>query len=247
LTRGSLPWRSAADMSTIFFGRFLSFYFSHLLCHKIGIIYGLINKAFLLSYPSFHQKNIEFVIELLLENGYPLNLIFGKINSRLKTFIYNNRNPTLRSNLDKNKNSSDDINKKIIVLPYINKISESIADTIDKLQYIMGYRVLNNLGRFIKVHKDTNDLLTNNNVVYKISCKNCNASYIGKTKRQLKTRIKEHSNNSKLLSSKSSVITKHILEYSHSFDWENIKILDTESNYYKRSVSVTYQETIKWC
>jgi len=42
----------------------------------------------------------------------------------------------------------------------------------------MGYRVLNNLGRFIKVHKDANDLLTNNNVVYKISCKDCNASYV---------------------------------------------------------------------
>jgi len=27
------------------------------------------------------------------------------------------------------------------------------------------------------------------------------------------------------------------LEYSHSFDWENIKILDIESNYYKRAVS----------
>jgi len=76
------------------------------------MIYGLIDTAFLLSHSSFYQKNIEFVIELLLENGYPLNLIFGKINSRLKTLIYNNRNPTLRNNLDKNKNSSDDVNNK---------------------------------------------------------------------------------------------------------------------------------------
>jgi len=27
------------------------------------------------------------------------------------------------------------------------------------------------------------------------------------------------------------------LQYSHSFDWDNIEILDTESNYYKRAVS----------
>jgi len=26
-------------------------------------------------------------------------------------------------------------------------------------------------------------------------------------------------------------------EYSHSFDWDNIQILDTESNYYKKSIS----------
>jgi len=27
------------------------------------------------------------------------------------------------------------------------------------------------------------------------------------------------------------------LEYSHSFDWDNIEILDTECNYYKSAVS----------
>jgi len=133
---------------------------------------------------------------LLLENGYPLNLIFEKINSRLKTLIYDNKNLTSSNNLDKKKNSSEDINRKIIVLPYINKISESIATTIDKSKCITGYRTLNSLGKFIKIHKDTNELLTDNNVVYKISYKDCNASYVGQTKRQLKTRIKEYKNNS---------------------------------------------------
>jgi len=27
------------------------------------------------------------------------------------------------------------------------------------------------------------------------------------------------------------------MKYSHSFDWNNVKILDTEANYFKRSVS----------
>jgi len=96
---------------------------------------------------------------------------------------------------------------------------------------------LNGLGKFIKVHKDTNDLSSNSNIVYKISCKDCNASYVGQTKRQLKTRTKEHSNNIKSDTSKHSVITEHILKYSHTFDWDNVKIFDTESNFYKRSIS----------
>jgi len=53
----------------------------------------------------------------------------------------------------------------------------------------------------------------------------------------LKTRVKEYSNNLKSLSSNLSIITEHILQHSHFFDWENVKILDTESNYYKRSIS----------
>jgi len=214
-----------------FSGRFLSFHSSHPLCHKIGMIYGLIDRAFLLSHPMFHQKNIEFIIDTLVENGYPLNFIFDKIRSRLKTLIYSNKNS------NKNKNNSEDANKKIIVIPYIKKISELVATAIDKAQYIIGYRVLNHLGGFIRAHKDTNHLLKNNNVVYKIMCKDCDASYVGQTKRQLKTRVNEHKYNLKSLSSNPTVITEHILQHSHSFNWENVKILDTEANFYKRSVS----------
>jgi len=35
------------------------------------------------------------IINLLLEKGYPLHLIFEKINSKLKTLIYKNRNNNL--------------------------------------------------------------------------------------------------------------------------------------------------------
>jgi hypothetical protein len=65
----------------------------------------------------------------------------------------------------------------------------------------------------------------------------CDASYVGQTKRQLGTRIKEHKNNFKLDPSKYSVITEHILEFDHTFDWSNVRILDSESNYRKRLIS----------
>jgi len=52
----------------------------------------------------------------------------------------------------------------------------------------------------------------------------------------MKTRIKEHYNNIKLDKSKHSVISEHIVNFNHNFDWD-IKILDAESNYNKRLVS----------
>jgi len=33
------------------------------------------------------------------------------------------------------------------------------------------------------------------------------------------------------------VISEHIINYNHSFEWDNTKILDREFNYYKRTVS----------
>jgi len=60
---------------------------------------------------------------------------------------------------------------------------------------------------------------------------------VGQTKRQLKTRIKGHSNNIKLNSFKHSIISEHILQFSHNFYRDNVKILDSELNFYKKLVS----------
>jgi len=43
--------------------------------------------------------------------------------------------------------------------------------------------------------------------------------------------------NIKLNESKHSVVTKHMLDSGHSFDWTNVKIMDHETNYFKRLIS----------
>jgi len=106
------------------------------------------------------------------------------------------------------------------VLPYIRNISETIKSSIDSNKYITGYRILNKLMGYIKRHKDINKRDTKNNIVYKIFCNNCNASYVGQTKRQLKTSINEHEEkNMRFDESKYSVITKHMIEKNHTFNW----------------------------
>ena len=59
---------------------------------------------------------------------------------------------------------------------------------------------------------------------------------MGQTKRLLKTRLQEHKNDIKKVSSQ-SVITRHRLELNHDFNWEQTKILDEECSYYKRLTS----------
>jgi len=48
----------------------------------------LVDKAFLLSYPEFHQKNFELIIKILLKNDYPLGFMFNSIASRIKSLFY---------------------------------------------------------------------------------------------------------------------------------------------------------------
>jgi hypothetical protein len=59
--------------------------------------------------------------------------------------------------------------------------------------------------------------------------------YVGQTKRQLNTRIKEQNINKN--SESLNVISNHRLETGHNFDWDNTKILHTEINYNKRIIS----------
>jgi len=74
-------------------------------------------------------------------------------------------------------------------------------------------------------------------VIYKIDCNNCDASYVGQTKRQLRTRIKEHKSDIYKKSGPPSVISSHRLDFQHEFIWDNVKILDREPSYYKRLIA----------
>jgi len=162
-----------------FSGRFLSYYSNHPICQKIGTIYNLIDRAFLLSHPDFQQKNIELCVKLLLDNGCPLKLIFEKINKRLKKLITTNHNKILAN---KNIDTTDKDQKKFFIISYIHNISEITAALINKSSFTVGYRCLNKIDNIIKVHKDQTEHNYKSNIVYKIHCQNCEASYVGQTK-----------------------------------------------------------------
>ena len=51
---------------------------------------------------------------------------------------------------------------------------------------------MNSMSTFIKTGKDKIKKEDLSNVVYKVNCQDCNYSYVGQTKRKLKTRLKKH-------------------------------------------------------
>ena len=70
--------------------------------------------------------------------------------------------------------------------------------------------------------KDKSKKEFENNVVYRIHCNNCPATYVGQRKRKLMTRINEH---------------KTEIETGHKFNFINYNILDKEENLNKRLIS----------
>jgi len=81
-----------------------------------------------LSHPTFHKKNLEYVIEVLLDNAYLIDLVFNKINTRIKEHIR-------RITLIKKPEMKSEKDRKMLVFPYIKNVSETINSAIDKKIY----------------------------------------------------------------------------------------------------------------
>ena len=120
-------------------------------------------------------------------------------------------------------------NRSFIALPYVKELENFINYFFKKQNTNVIYSTKNKLNKIMKLGKDKTKICDNVNVVYKINCKNCDASYVGQTCRRLDVRIKEHTRKYNMQDDNFSLYT-HKIDNNHNIDFSNIKILDTEYN-----------------
>jgi len=214
-----------------FSGRTLNFHSKHPLSQKKGVIMSMVDRMFLLSHPKHHQKNINVIIEIFMSNGYPLDFIMNTIFNRIKKLINNKT----KKQIDIQNNEEV---KRWFVMPFIPNLTEKFQNIANFLKSKLAFFSLHKLDRVIRAQKDMLPVGHNKNVVYKLSCKDCNMVYVGQTKRRLNTRIEEHMKDiNKKTTANLSVISEHRLEFKHEFDWNNPSILDREDKYYRRLIA----------
>ena len=213
-----------------FSGRYLNYFSCHPHNQKISIITSLVDKVVSLSHPMFHQKNFDMIINILLTNGYPIEIIFDNIKKRLHKKFFNDK---------PDDNGTEYNNEKVyFTVPYVEGISHKFKYIFkDDPMISMAYTGLNRLSRFIRAQKDILPQESRSNVVYRINCNDCEASYVGQTGRLLKTRINEHRNHINRNTTQTSVITEHRISLSHDFDWNGVEILDEETILNNRLIS----------
>ena len=124
------------------------------------------------------------------------------------------------------------IQKKFLSLPYINEKSDKITKNLSNLvnkyfhntKLIVAIKAPREIGHSFPFKDKVSEPEYQSLVVYQINCKNCEASYIGKTERILNIRIEEHKKDS------NSALCRHKLETNHQINFEEPKILDRASN-----------------
>ncbi|XP_011883688.1 PREDICTED: uncharacterized protein LOC105570848, partial [Vollenhovia emeryi] len=158
------------------------------------------------------------VKEILTNNGFPTQLIDNQVKKRLNQIRHGIKLP-------KDKEIKKFDARLYMTLPYIKGSSENIAHKLKKCGLNTVYTIPKKLNTTITKGKDRLADEKRTDIVYRILCENCNASYIGQTKRHLATRIKEHFNDIKKDVDNHSVVTKHRTNHGHDFHWQSPKIL----------------------
>ena len=217
-------------------GRYLNFFSNHPLSQKRGVVTSLVDKVLFLSHPKFQQKNMESLISSLLNNGYPLQMLFKIIQDRI-IILSNKYNFEIINNMDQNFDDESTKKTNYFIIPFLKKTSNKFKGILKKYNLQPVYKPLNSLNKFITLGKDKISKDDQSGVVYKIDCKECNNTYVGQTKRKLKTRLKEHINDIKKPVESLSVISNHQISDGHVMDWNNTEILDFEQSFFKRSIS----------
>ena len=173
----------------------------------------------------------------------PVNLIKRTIE-QVQNDIEKERQPGQPSD-DLNTNEETQTTSVVkIFLPYAGKQGELITKDINKIVSKISNKKVTakvsfkskKLCSFFNV-KDKTELKHKHNLVYKVTCPDCPATYIGEAGRRLQERVEDHGSRDK-----NSHVLKHSLERGHNtVKLENFNILGT--NFYtetQRKVSEAF-------
>ena len=196
--------------------------------YKKSLVNCLVSRAWKLcsTFNLFHQE-LEFLKKTLLANGYPTNFVESIISKFLHK-QYSEDLPTFGPNRK----------PVFFCLPFageefttkfarqLRRLLARVAPWID-LKII--FRPAKKLSCLTKV-KSRLSILSNSGVVYKVSCVDCPAFYVGKTKRRLAQRLQEHQQQ------EYSALFKHSAEHAHSIAFETPEILATDTSDFRLSI-----------
>ena len=199
--------------------------------YKDNLISTLIYRAFHISKDFFIMaKEFDFIKDILRKNGYPLFHIENVIRKTLNCLL--TKKPQCLT-----------VPKDLIVLklPYLGNMSHSLSKNLMKLirsnystvEIRVIFTNINSIGKFFSF-KDRIPVSLRSSIVYHYKCGSCNASYIGKTSRNLSLRIDEHKGISfrtkrPLKSPMQSAIREHSSNHDHPILNENFQILDNSN------------------
>ena len=172
--------------------------FARTLCHRID---SHIQK------PSERKSHLDRTKKTLTLNGLPARFT----------------HPFPKSKTDKPASTQLTFSE-ITTQPYVTGVSDKIKRILSETGVQVAFKPFLTIGRFLSSLKDEINHNEKSNLVYEVPCQNCAFVYIGQTKRDLKSRTKEHQQAIKFQRPEKSALCLHSIENDHLIDWSEVKI-----------------------
>ena len=199
--------------------KYLAFDSRHPICQKMSVAKTLLGMADCLpsSFDS-EAKERKYVSNVLKANGYT------------KTFLHNCQKPVTTSNsLDEREPATG-----FTVIPYIQGVTEPIKRILNSHNVKVAQKPFQTLGHIFAKPKDPVTKEQRTDAIYSIPCNDCDNEYIGQTKRQFGTQLKEHQKAVFLCKKENSALSEHTCLTNHTIGWDNSKIITTNRRYHQR-------------
>lgn len=177
------------------------------------------------TFKKLHQDLVKLK-NILISNGFPSKFIDTHIGKTLNKF-YNTKPIVSEAKRDVIYFSVPFLGRHSISIR--NQLLKLLKPSFPQITFKIGFSSKNNIGAWFNI-KDRVPTDLRSLVIYQYKCDICMESYIGKTKRHLKTRIHEHQGLSvrtgkRLLCPMQSQIREHFLDNDHPIKRDNFKII----------------------
>jgi hypothetical protein len=199
--------------------QYLNFDSNHHLQHKRSVVRTLTDRiGKLVTTEDDKQHELNHVKSALKANGY-------------KPWMMKAPKPKKKTN---NKETGDQGHRISVPLPYVKGVSEKLTN-IFRDHGVNAYHKPMNTIRSMLVHpKDKTPDSNKCGVIYKISCPECEDTYIGETSRAMDVRLKEHQRTRG--KTPPTAVGDHIKKHDHDIDMDHVQIIGREEQFWNRKI-----------
>ena len=128
---------------------------------------------------------------------------------------------------------------KLATFRDIQGLSEQLQRTLSQHNIKSTFYTATTLRKILPSPKDPIPTEKKHSIIYKLDCKDCDAVYIGKSKRAYQTRIGEHISAVRKADTRRYKTADHCWKFNHDFNWTENKILGHELNTTTRKIKET--------
>ena len=151
--------------------------------------------------------------EILQQNGYPEHFLFPQCSPSRK-----------------DREEKDDP-RSHVTIPYIQGVLKAVTRILSNINIQVHMKPFRTLRRIVSHPKDHIPDDDKSSIMYKINCRDCDASYVGETGRAL---MSEHRRAMEKMDFSASALAQNAWEHDHHIDWISTCVLKVESHYRSR-------------